>query len=195
MKPSDNEKVNPRTSRVQRVILDAAIELFFEQGANGVTAARIAEKTGVARTTIYRHWPDQPSLILATIDAMVAADFSAPDTGDFEADLTSAVTRIRTRIVKRPVRLVYGALVDQAVHHDAFAGALRRFTEALTAEVVVVLATAQERGDLSTELDTKAAAAMLAGPLLHQHVLMLDTIPDDLINEIVTQFLRSHVHK
>ena len=56
---------NPRTTRVRDVILDAAIDLLIREGAGSLTAVRIAAETGVARTTIYRHWSNPTALLLA----------------------------------------------------------------------------------------------------------------------------------
>ncbi len=58
---ADVDRVNPRTRRVRKLILDTATEVLLEQGAFDVTVYRVAERADVARTTIYRHWPTRPA--------------------------------------------------------------------------------------------------------------------------------------
>lgn len=191
MSPLRARAENPRTLRVRQLILDSAIELLVRGGAREVTAARIAEETGVARTTIYRQWPDQPSLLLATIDALVAPHFPAPGSGDLEDDLTTALTNLRTRLVTRQVRPVLAALVDYATRDDAFVSAQRRFVEGLIQPTVDVLDTARRRGELPATLDCSVAAMTLTGPLFQRFLLMQETIGDDLIDEVTSRFIRS----
>ncbi len=54
-------------------ILDAARELFVEQGVEAVTMRKVAEKIGYTATTLYNHFEDKESLIRALCDA----DFGA----------------------------------------------------------------------------------------------------------------------
>lgn len=71
----------PRRRRVRQVIVDAAVEVMLTDGAEHMTAMLVADRTDVARTTIYRHWPDQASLLLATIDAVTFPHHSPPNVG------------------------------------------------------------------------------------------------------------------
>ena len=65
---------NPRTTRVRRIVLEAATELLIEEGHSAVTPHQVSKTTGIARSTIYRHWPDPDSLLIDAIDSMLAPD-------------------------------------------------------------------------------------------------------------------------
>lgn len=185
----EDMRQNPRTSRVRQVILDAAVDLLLTRGAGEVTATRVAEATGVARTTVYRQWPDQASLLLATIDTLVAPHFSRPGSGELRTDVRNALLDLRTRLTTRQVRPVLAALVDYATRDEAFVAAQRRFVAGLTQPTVDVLTAAQAIGQLPDTLDCSNAAAMLTGPLFYQHLLMHDVIGDELIDEVTSQFV------
>ncbi|MEM8922375.1 MAG: TetR/AcrR family transcriptional regulator [Actinomycetota bacterium] len=174
---------------MRKVMLDAAIELLLTGGAGEVTANRIAEETGVARTTIYRQWPDQPSLMLATIDALVAPHHSMASSGDLRTDLASMLSGLRTRLVTREVRPVFAALVDHALRDGAFVAAQRRFVQGMVQPTIDVLDQAKERGDLAPDLDCAAAATTLTGPIFHQFLLMQEPIDDELIEQVIEQFM------
>ena len=185
-------RVNPRTRRVREVILSAAVEVLVERGAQDVTAARVAEQADVARTTIYRHWPDQRALLLATIDALTSPDHQTPTVGRLEVDVRTVLGLLRTRLVTHDVASVFGALSAYAARDNAFSEGQRRFVERLTKPTVEVLAVAQERGALGVDVDCELEASLLAGPLLHQHLALHNEITDDFIDEITRRWLATH---
>lgn len=194
MESAKDKTENPRTSRVRRVVLDAAVELLLHEGATCVTAARISEETGVARTTIYRQWPDHASLVLATIEALVTPGRpQSPGTGDLATDLTSSLTNLRLRLVKRSVLPVFAALLEWSSRDDAFVEAQQKFVHALLRPTIGVLEEAQESGVLSKDLDCVTAAGTLASPLLFRHLIAREVIDDQLIEFTVSQFMGSQV--
>jgi AcrR family transcriptional regulator len=48
--------------QVRRLILDAAGELFVANGYDGTTTKAIADRAGVAETSVFRHFGDKPAL-------------------------------------------------------------------------------------------------------------------------------------
>ena len=191
--PSPGEaRLNPRTRRVRQAILDAAIEVLLGQGPQEVTASRVAERADVARTTVYRHWPDQSSLLLATIDALTAPHSPTSGFGCLADDLARTLENLRTRLVKREVRSVFGALAAHAARDEAFANAQRLFVEQITQPIVSALEAAQERGELAPGLDCQFEATLLAGPVLHQHLVRHDQVTDRFIDEITVRWFATH---
>lgn len=180
---------NPRTTRVRQVILDAAINLLVEHGAGEVTASRISQETGVARTTIYRHWPEQSHLLLDTIDSIVAPHRPTTITDDLEADLVTALTNLRTRVTRHPFRQIFAALLGYANQDRTFVAAQQRFVTGVLQPITDILTAAAERGDLPPMADIPQNCALLAGPLFHQHVMLCESIDDQLIVNTVQQFL------
>ncbi|MFS0722709.1 TetR/AcrR family transcriptional regulator [Paenibacillus sp. 1P07SE] len=57
-----------KTSARQRV-LAVACELFYREGIRAVGVDTIVEKSGVAKTTLYRHFPTKEDLIIAYLEA------------------------------------------------------------------------------------------------------------------------------
>jgi AcrR family transcriptional regulator len=70
---------DPRVTRTRSVVLDAAATLLAERGYAAFTMDALVERTGVSKTTMYKHWPSRTGLIAATVGAM-ATDPAAPDT-------------------------------------------------------------------------------------------------------------------
>ena len=57
----------PRRAGADEEILATAIALLREQGYRALTLDAIAERAGVAKTTIYRRWPSKAALIAAAL--------------------------------------------------------------------------------------------------------------------------------
>jgi AcrR family transcriptional regulator len=62
---------DPRFVRSRESMLAAARELLQDEGPAAVTHQRVAQRAGVGRATVYRHWSQSGDLLQ---DAMSAAD-------------------------------------------------------------------------------------------------------------------------
>ena len=180
---------NPRTARIRVIVLRAAIQLLLNEGAEGVTALRVSEKTGIARSAIYRHWPDQQSLLLATINRIVTRNVPAI-TGDLPEDLTAALFHFRGRMPR--IRVIFSALLAHANRNETFVEAQRHFISEVLRPIRDALTTAIERGDLSSTIDVDEAVARLAGPMFTRDIMLHTTTSDELINNAVADFLEHH---
>ncbi|MFV0317826.1 MAG: TetR/AcrR family transcriptional regulator [Microthrixaceae bacterium] len=82
---------DPRVARSVARLLDAATELLIEGGARAVTVDAIAERSGVAKSTMYRHFPSRTALIVAVLrHNMPEVDFEMSQ-GSFEESLRALV--------------------------------------------------------------------------------------------------------
>lgn len=61
--------VQPTTPARER-ILNTAKELFYEQGIRAVGIDTIIERSGVAKMTLYRHFPSKDDLIVAYLEEL-----------------------------------------------------------------------------------------------------------------------------
>lgn len=64
----------PRREGADETILDAARALLDEAGYAAFNVDVIAERTGIAKTTIYRRWPTKGALVAAAIDSTPSTD-------------------------------------------------------------------------------------------------------------------------
>ena len=186
---SNRPGANPRTIRVRQIILDAAIDLLIKEGAGALTAVRIAEKTGVARTTIYRHWADNTALLLDAIDKLINPHVPTTLSENLEKDLSAALSNLRMRMTKRPFRVVFAALLDHTNRNRDAVGAQRRFVNGVLQPLQDILANAKGRGALPSTVDVESVSAQLAGPLFIQHVMLRIPISDRLISQTIARFL------
>lgn len=187
------EVQNPRTARVRKIVLDAAAELLIEEGHYAVTPQQVSKATGVARSTIYRHWPDPVSLLLDAIDSVLAPHHTVSTVGDVHADLVNALTGLRRRLRRRPFREMFAALLDHASRSREFVAAQRRFVTAVTDPIRDIVVVAVDSGELLASTNPDEAVAQLTGPIFHMHVMQRAPISDELIENTVGGFLSTNL--
>src|SRR4051812_23310226 len=81
------ERRSLRKTELRQAILDAAGELFLEQGYERFSMRQVAERIGYTATTLYRYFDNKDSLVFAVVDrgfeefgaALVAAATSTDD--------------------------------------------------------------------------------------------------------------------
>jgi AcrR family transcriptional regulator len=80
----------PRSEQAEQAIIEATLDLFAEQGFDGVCVEAVAARAGVGKATIYRRWPNKEELLLAALGSM-KSPFPEP-TGSVRDDLVAQMT-------------------------------------------------------------------------------------------------------
>ena len=75
-----------RSDKARAEVLEAAADIVAEVGLERTTIEEISARSGVAKTTIYRHWPSKQALMVDTVRGCFLP-MATPNTGDLRADL------------------------------------------------------------------------------------------------------------
>ena len=70
----DTGRRDSRRQRMRQRIVEATVELHQTVGMARTTISAIAEKAGVQRLTVYRHFPDERALFYACTEHWSAAN-------------------------------------------------------------------------------------------------------------------------
>lgn len=181
--------MDPRALRSRAAALAAARDLLIEQGWPGVTHVAVAERSGIGRTTLYRHWPDTPSLIRDTLEHHIAVAHTAP-TGALRADLIAELEASRAMLHEPVTDRAIRVVIERAVVDAAFAEMKDALYRAGTQVLRDIVDAGTQRGELL--LDTDLAVDQLFGPLFFRRLVANQPIPDGYVPELVDAFLRAH---
>lgn len=155
----------PREERVTGAVLTAVVDLITEQGIGAVTMDAVASRAGVSKPAMYRRWPTKQDLIIAAAETRLGV-LSVPDLGDFRAELRFVLTaRLDAYRLPGSDRLIAG-LIGAAAEAGAARGQYAEYTERITSETRRVLERGVERGDVDPDTDVRAAATLVAAPLI-----------------------------
>ena len=87
-----------RREETRRRIVEATVILHETFGAGRTTISDIAARAGVERATVYRHFPDEQTLLTACIGHYLA-QYPPPDPGSW-GEIGDPVTRLRTALLE-----------------------------------------------------------------------------------------------
>ncbi len=128
-KPGPGRPAGPSTA-TRETVLRGALDLLLNEGASALTPQRLHEVTGVARSTVYRHWPDADALVDALLDVAEQTEAPTP-TGEVTADIEAALEHLLWRLRNRPVASFLGSLMAGPVGDERVAARRNRYIAGL----------------------------------------------------------------
>lgn len=182
---------DPRVERSRTAVLDAAVDLLLEGGLEAVTFDAVSGRSGVARTTIYRHWPHRDDL-LADVFRLLSVDLDLPG-----ADIPPVE---RVRLVLRQLAAVLGAprwqralpaLINAARYNKELASFHHHLSQHQSKVLTTVLTDAIAAGELPPDTDLSEALLQLMGPLLGAVFTRPDAIDEAFADRLVDLFFAS----
>jgi len=160
----------PRSADARAKMLRAAGEIIASDGVSACTVEEVARRSGVAKTTIYRHFGNSDALVLAVVDANVK-EIEVPDTGSLRGDLM-AVQRSYLDTARRTTsRELFAWMVTRSIHDPEFAAAFRRVRLQPRGPTVIALQRAIARGELDPTIDIEIAIHLIQGPFISKRII------------------------
>jgi len=184
-------RCDPRVERTRQAALAAAAAILEEQGWEAVTHVAVSERSGVGRSTLYRHWPDATDLIVEVI-AERAVTGHAPLTGDLRHDLVAELERFRERLTDAACERAMVTVMERAAVDPTFSTMRAAITADATKNVRAALAAAGRRGELDVSDGYDVLIAQLAGPLAFRWLFARRPLTSRFVEQVVDAFLAAH---
>jgi AcrR family transcriptional regulator len=151
----------PRDAGVEGRVLQAAMAEMRTRGYDGMSVDRVAERAGVAKTTIYRRWPTKTELILAAISDIVPPG-DPPDTGTMAGDMAALAKTQQRRLAGSGLsgivpRVLAESMGDPQLHEDFVDRVVNPFRELLR----LFIERGIERGELRPDLEVEPLVDLL----------------------------------
>ena len=166
--PPHQESVDPRVLVSRERVLTTTLDLLTEAGLDDLTIDEISRTSGVAKTTIYRHWPNRSALVIDACLRMTESEEPPPDTGSLEGDVRAILTHIAALLATARWSSIVPSIVDVAEHDPTFADIHSRIQRRHAAPLRSALERAALRGEVPSAADRDAMAAALLGPLFYR---------------------------
>lgn len=160
----------PRSVDARRKALVAASDLLVERGVAHLTIDEVATRSGVAKTTIYRHWPERTSLIVDAVNVNLE-HVGPPDTGSLRGDLEAYFGGMIRSDLSGNVAHIIPCLVEAAGRDPEMASLLERIGSERERVMKTIVAQAVERGELRVDLDIETLVGVIVGPIVFQKVV------------------------
>lgn len=182
-------RLDPRVDRTREAALCAVRELLVEEGWDAVTQSQVAQRSGVGRTTVYRHWPERIDLVREAMDFELSHTRDVVLTGRLRDDLLTALEAIRYEMIEREGSKFLIAMVARS-EWDPEVRELKKVLVERAIEVLRdVLTTAVKDRWLAADVSVEVSIAQLVGPLVMRRLVTDEPLDEPLISGLVDDFL------
>ena len=159
-----DEPIDRRVRRSREAVLAATYALLSEAGIGGVSMDEVSRRSGVSKTTIYRHWPSRSALLLAAC-ATLGSPQAMPDTGSLEGDVQALVDDLAEQLRTAQWPAVLPSIIDAAERDPEVATLHAALQAGMMTPFTAVIRRARARGELTTGRTDAELVAHIVGPL------------------------------
>jgi AcrR family transcriptional regulator len=136
-----------RTARTKAIVFEAVTALVTERGHLAVSMIDVAERAGVAATSLYRRWGDVRALIMDVAVEQLLRDHPLPDTGSLPGDLRKWARSIASGLKSPEGSSFFTAFVATAMPRDAKSSARTAAMQRRLDQIAMMLDRARARGE------------------------------------------------
>ena len=152
----------PRSRKASEAILNATAELLVEHGYAGFSVDQVAQKAGVAKTTIYRRWPTKVNLCLALLPRVLGS-LPIEERGEVRGDLNDLAFKVFAIATTEPGKII-PPLIAEAVQNAQLRDTFQRqFLHPRRERAIRIVEHAIERGEILPGTDPSLFYDMLGG--------------------------------
>jgi AcrR family transcriptional regulator len=180
----------PRSEAARQHLLDAALAIVATDGVAAVTADAVARRSGVARTTLYRHFGSTDALVFAAVADSVTAQ-APPDTGTLRGDLEVIHRRYLDVASSQRSRELFAWMVAKSVESAEHRELFRRARVQPRGPTTVALQRAIARGEIAADIDVDLAMHLIQGPLISQRIVDDRDVSDSELQRMLDMTVRA----
>lgn len=180
----------PRSDAARRRLLDTAREIVSTDGVAAVTADAVARRSGVAKTTLYRHFGSTDGLVFAAVADSVTAH-PPPDTGTLRGDLEAIHRRYLDIASSQPNRELFAWMVAKSIESAENRELFRRARVQPRGPTTVAIQRAIARGELGADIDVDLAMHIIQGPLISQRIVDNSEVSERDLQRLLDMIVRA----
>jgi len=173
-----------RSARVRTAVLEAAVLELGEFGWRSLSVERIAARSGVHKTTIYRRWGSADRVVLDALLERGSEGIPIPDTGDLSDDLVG-LGRSTAAAIADPI----GRALASAVISEPDSPTIQRLADTFWSqrfeEARVIVDRAKTRGDVQANADAGRVVETVAAQVWFRVMMRRGDVTDAWLKEIV----------
>lgn len=179
--------------RVRVAVVQAVADELIEHGFADLNVERVAARAGVARGTVYAHWPNRRSLVLATTAEWHVNRLPAPDHGNWPDDLRGLCTAIGEGFSQPSAKALLRTIMASAASDRELHAELLEVFSSQSGHIREPITRAKARGEIRAEVDANDVLSSISGPLFLRGVFADQPIDAALIDWVVASVLAATV--
>lgn len=173
-----------RSAQVRAAVLEATLAELGASGWGSLSVERIAERSGVHKTTIYRRWGGADQVALEALLDRGSEGIPIPDTGMLAGDLLDLGRMIASTISDPVGRAVATAVLAEPDSPTLISLADVFWSERFS-EAGVILERAIERGEVAESTDPDSMVEAIASQIWFRIMMRRGSVTDDWLSSVV----------
>lgn len=178
-----SKPLDARAERTHLAMIEAVTQIIVDEGAAAVTHQRVAERAGVGRATVYRHWAT-PEDILLSVFELVRFPAQASDSGPADERLAALLRWLAAQFARPEMRAFVLTISERSERDPAVGRVMQGRMAEFRRGIMEIL------DDTENEFDEPADALMarLVGPVWFRVLVQRQDADDAFIRGIVGDF-------
>ena len=185
----------PRDQEATALVVKTTFDLLEEEGFAHLTIQKIVQRSGLAKTTIYRRWPNLASIVMDAFlfDMAAVAPISAKETA---AETVRTSMRLFTRTLKTRRGQLLRALLSRAQYDPDLKEAFwLRWIKPRRDALTEVLQRGVAAGEFRKGLDLDIVIDGLYGPIYYRLLVPYADLSNSYVESLATNLLRGITFK
>jgi AcrR family transcriptional regulator len=175
---------DPRVQRSKDLVLAETYKLLSEGGIGGVSIDEVSRRSGVSKTTIYRHWPSRSALLLDACST-IGNEPVAPDTGSLKGDLSALLVGLAHELKTARWTSVVPSIIDAAERDPELAKLHATIQASFSRPFMAVIERGKKNGEMKTSQDTSEIVASILGPFFYRRWFSGEKMDDRFVKTII----------
>ncbi len=179
----------PRSEQARQAILRSTLKLLGTNGFGDLTIEAIAAHARVAKTTVYRWWPNKAALIADAFASDTTRQLHFPDTGSVRADMRRQMRQVIRIFRSRRGRIVSAMLAGGQTDRELIRAFRERFLWPRRYEAYATLRRGISRGELRRNVDMDLLLDSLYGPIYMRFLIRHDDLTPGFVDRLCSLVL------
>jgi len=181
-----------RSERVRRLVLATTADLVAEVGVERTSIDEVSSRSGVAKSTIYRHFASKQALVVEAVHSCTSIPV-VTDTGSLRDDLISCFSGMTKASYEGRLGDMMLSLMDAAQRDPELGRLVRAQADQRRRFATGVIERAVGRGDLPADVDVDLLVTLLSGPLVYTKLVRRQRVTEELVASVVDNVLAPYL--
>lgn len=178
----------PLSEKARQKAIDATQTIVAEDGIDGFTMDGVARLSGVAKTTLYRHWNSANELLVHSLDCQIER-IPTPDTGTLVGDLTVLFDTMRSIINTPGNRQLFLDMAGASARDAELEAVKTAMVDERMRPIKEIVRRAVERDEIP-DIDLDLAAVLVEGPFVARTFMSSEPLDEEEMHAYIRHIAR-----
>lgn len=175
---------------ITQLVLETALSLAHDGGVKNVTVDKITQISGVAKTTIYRRWPNAGAIVMDAFLSEIVYDFTYPPDAHI-IDALKTILKNVNQLLKSKKGILFRNLLAEVQSNPELSQALwERWNKPRRDEAKAAMKRAVERGEITPDTDFDLVIDSIIGAMYYRILIPYNEIDDEFFDTLVMQVFK-----